>query len=347
MRDFPRKMHVRLGVALAFAMLLGSGVYLTSFAPSTAPLPERRAQQPAPSAETPVQPVNAVIGDESYRVTFGTAPSAETSERLRLQTHLAYVEGLLRAKDVSHLSAAQRERRAKLLDQLHAYWQEGVFPKNTYQAGRTPVFIDEQGRLCAVGFLIAQSAGREAVERINERFQLDRIEDMDAPAVEAWAERHGFTLRELAMIQPMYCGTPRAIACPKGDDEDENMRKGIEIASMGLSASAAVVNGYLIGTERRSRWVAGAGLVTGGTSLALGLSGKANYAAGDYALAGASLLLSGWHLLRPGSDGDSDDGEDDPTVIQNEASALPTVRPALVATGGNDYAPGVHLHWQF
>jgi hypothetical protein len=193
---------VLLVLAAAFASLLVGTVYFGFEAGVESASP---AAVSATAEATPVQPVNAVIGNESYRATFGEAPKAGTSEQLRLRTHLAYVEGLLRARDVSHLAPAQRERRAHLLDQLRAYRKRGVFPQNTYQRGRTPVFIDAQGRLCAVGFLIAQSAGREAAERINERYRLDRIADMDAPAVEKWAERHGFTLRELAMIQPTYC----------------------------------------------------------------------------------------------------------------------------------------------
>jgi hypothetical protein len=340
---------VLLVLAAAFALLLVGTVYFGFEAGVESASP---AAVSATAEATPVQPVNAVIGNESYRATFGEAPKAGTSEQLRLRTHLAYVEGLLRARDVSHLAPAQRERRARLLGQLRAYRKRGVFPQNTYQRGRTPVFIDAQGRLCAVGFLIAQSAGREAAERINERYRLDRIADMDAPAVEKWAERHGFTLRELAMIQPAYCHLDPSDPLYR-DYCDENMRKGVEVASMGLSASTALVNGYLIGTERRSRVAAGAGLVTGGASLAVGLSGEAHFAAVDYALAGASLLLSGWQLLRSDSRADApenDGGEDDdPTVVQSErrVSTTPTVRPALVSDGTGSHAPGVYVRWSF
>ncbi|PSQ71726.1 MAG: hypothetical protein BRD38_00980 [Bacteroidetes bacterium QH_9_67_14] len=345
---------VLLVLAAAFASLLVGTVYFGFEAGVESASP---AAVSATAEATPVQPVNAVIGNESYRATFGEGPKAGTSEQLRLRTHLAYVEGLLRARDVSHLTPAQRERRARLLGRLRTYRQRGVFPQNTYQRGRTPVFIDAQGRLCAVGFLIAQSAGRAAAERINERYRLDRIADMDAPAVEKWAERHGFTLRELAMIQPRYChldpSDPRYGGSRCEEDKDENMRKGVEVASMGLSASAALVNGYLIGTERRSRVAAGAGLVTGGASLAAGLSGEAHFAAGDYALAGASLLLSGWQLLRSDSRADApenDGGEDDdPTIVQSErrVSTTPTVRPALVSDGTGNPTPGVYVRWSF
>ena len=348
-----RQSHVQSSVLLvlaaAFASLLVGTVYFGFEAGVESASP---AAVSATAEATPVQPVNAVIGNESYRATFGEAPKAGTSEQLRLRTHLAYVEGLLRARDVSHLTPAQRERRTRLLDQLRAYRKRGVFPQNTYQRGRTPVFIDAQGRLCAVGFLIAQSAGREAAERINERYRLDRIADMDAPAVEKWAERHGFTLRELAMIQPRYCHLDPSDPLYR-DYCDENMRKGVEVASMGLSASAALVNGYLIGTERRSRVAAGAGLVTGGASLAVGLSGEAHFAAVDYALAGASLLLSGWQLLRSDSRADApenDGGEDDdPTIVQSErrVSTTPTVRPALVSDGTGNPTPGVYARWSF
>src|SRR5690606_33040310 len=74
--------------------------------------------------------------------------------------------------------------------------------------GRTPVFIDRDGRHCAVGHLVRASAGAEAALAIDDRHHLDLVADMDPALLAPWASDHGFTLRELAMIQPTYRVTP-------------------------------------------------------------------------------------------------------------------------------------------
>lgn len=122
------------------------------------------------------QTVNAVIGDASYIKTFDEAPSQKTDEILRIKTHLKYVEQLLREKDVSHLPNNQQKNREYLLDLLEQYRLAGQFPKNLkYSNKRVPCFIDKFGNICAVGYLIEQTAGREVAERINNQFQYEYL----------------------------------------------------------------------------------------------------------------------------------------------------------------------------
>jgi len=88
---------------------------------------------------------------------------------------------------------------------LHAYALAGVFPRHTRAlGGRRPRFVDEQGRDCAVGALIRESVGPALVEAVRAAHELDYVLDMHEPALSAWASDHGFTLRELAEIQPTY-----------------------------------------------------------------------------------------------------------------------------------------------
>ena len=46
--------------------------------------------------ENSSQAINAVIRDQSYFETFGESPGSGVSEQWRIQTHLKYVEALLR-----------------------------------------------------------------------------------------------------------------------------------------------------------------------------------------------------------------------------------------------------------
>ncbi len=158
------------------------------------------------SAETAhTNTINAVLGDVSFVKKFGAPPTSASAEALRIQTHLEYVETLLRAKDVSHLPKQLRERRAALLDKLHEYRLAGSFPTNlAFPNERRPCFIDAADNICAVGYLIEQTAGRALAERINAAHQYDFLADIQMPELSEWVAASGLTARECAMIQPTY-----------------------------------------------------------------------------------------------------------------------------------------------
>lgn len=282
----------RLTAVLAIALFVTgmAGVFYTS--------DSNDAPADSPTDPPEVEPVNAVIGDMSYVKRFGHPPSASVREDVRIQTHLAYVEQLLRARPTDHLSPEQQAARTRHLDRLRQYWMQARFPHNDDPTsnGRQPTFIDSDGRICAVGYLIAESAGWDVAERINAEYKYAYIEDIDAPMLDEWAERAGFTRHELAMIQPQY-GDDGCVGCV-GEDE-EKMARGVEIGGMAVNAGAAVLNGVLSTRGQRSYVASGAGLALGATGLAMGFSNRANYSTGDAVFAGASLLMSAWNLAAP------------------------------------------------
>lgn len=100
--------------------------------------------------------------------------------------------------------------REAALDELERYIARGEFPRRTDDtfAGRRPRFIDDRGVHCAVGHLIAASGEAELARAINATHEYDYVRDIDEPALVAWAKRAGFTLDELAMIQPTYGEMP-------------------------------------------------------------------------------------------------------------------------------------------
>lgn len=147
--------------------------------------------------------VNLVTGDASWQARFRTSPEG-APEAARLRVHLEYVEALLRAADTSQLDARQRESRAHMLDLLREYHRAGVFPKNHTVPGRRPHFIDEAGRICAVGYLVEQTAGRAVAEAINRDFEWAFIHEIHGETFDAWVAASGLSKLELAMIQPSY-----------------------------------------------------------------------------------------------------------------------------------------------
>jgi hypothetical protein len=130
------------------------------------------------------------------------ARASSSNDDLRVQLHLERVETLLRARMPEGLREVQRARRERMLEHLHAYIERGEFPRNHERAGRRPHFIDEEGRICAVGYLIEQTAGRAAAESINARHEWGYIEQIRG--IEAWVNASGLTVSELALIQPSY-----------------------------------------------------------------------------------------------------------------------------------------------
>src|SRR5688500_767163 len=147
------------------------------------------------AAPATADPINAVIGDVSW--THGDPDRA--GEATRIATHLRYVANRLRMRDGGAL-------RATLLDALDEYIARGEFPRRTDDpyAGRRPRFIDDRGVHCAVGYLIARSGHAELARSIDAEHEYAHVAEIDSPALHAWASAHGFTLAELAMIQPGY-----------------------------------------------------------------------------------------------------------------------------------------------
>ncbi|MBA2540720.1 MAG: hypothetical protein H0V17_13865 [Deltaproteobacteria bacterium] len=128
-----------------------------------------------------------------------------------MKVHLQHVRATLAASPPPGDPAAREypaleARRAELLGYLDDYIAKGITPKNWAVPWRTPVFIDDRGAICAVGYLIERSAGRALPEQIAARHRYDYLEDIAAamPEVASWIASSGFTLDELASIQPGY-----------------------------------------------------------------------------------------------------------------------------------------------
>src|SRR5215467_12126707 len=95
---------------------------------------------------------NHHIGDESFVEKFGRAPRASDPESVRMTTHLQHVHDWLASRPATRPELATR--RAEILAAFQTYIDKGTTPRNVDLPWRTPVFIDEEGTICAVGYLI-------------------------------------------------------------------------------------------------------------------------------------------------------------------------------------------------
>lgn len=137
------------------------------------------------------------VFDDSRSVRFN-------SDVERIAEHLHRVRQHLADHTPEGLNAIERNHRSELLDALDTYSDRSIFPMNDIAAGRSPVFIDDLGNACAVGHLMIASGHAELAERISREMNLAFVKDIPIPEVVAWAGTNGFTIDELAWIQPTY-----------------------------------------------------------------------------------------------------------------------------------------------
>lgn len=132
---------------------------------------------------------------------------ASDAETEKLQWHLNRVEWILRKVDTSSLTEEQKVNRTNMLDRLHSYTEAGKFPNNDkFPWESVPFFRGSNGNLCAVGYLMdADPDYKTFIEntvKSNNNVQLMDVQT--DPTVNAWAKKYGFSILELAMIQPTY-----------------------------------------------------------------------------------------------------------------------------------------------
>ena len=127
-----------------------------------------------------------------------------------ISLHLQLVEKTLKSRSVGHLNAQQQAKRKELLNKLNAYWNKKQFPINDYLTYKSPVFIDRFGTHCAVGYLMQQSGFESLAREIDNKQKFAYVHDIKVEGVAMWADAHGFTIDELAWIQPGYWVTSTA-----------------------------------------------------------------------------------------------------------------------------------------
>lgn len=125
-------------------------------------------------------------------------------EQARIKKHLTHTLQRLQKADVSSIPAAHQPARARTLRQLDDYIAQGDFPQNTHLSGRHPIFVDDSGNYCAVGYLLHRAGYDEYVDDIRQNHNDIRIDDItDARYLNAISAL-GITKEEAAQIQPGY-----------------------------------------------------------------------------------------------------------------------------------------------
>jgi|GEM_PF-3595299 len=163
---------------------------------------------PAPRADAgtapngAADPIDAMIGDGGFNRVYPVVPGNGIDHDVQITRSLARLELLLRQRNVQSWPLGLRAERARNLDRLHEYRLRAIYPRNYDHPDRLlPCFIDRNGAICAVGYLIEMSAGRAAAERINARYQYATVAAMNDPDIYNWIARSGLTRAEVEAIQ--------------------------------------------------------------------------------------------------------------------------------------------------
>ncbi len=178
------------------------------------------------------------------------------SDKDRIQLHLALVEAELSKAKSNTYTPIQAQNRTTALAHLKSYYQNKIFPINHYHAERTPYFIDNKGTACAVGHLMIETGYKNLALQIHQENNYAYIKDLlSYDFLLQWAKKYGFTVAELAWIQPTYSnvgddriwgtvgmGTNNIVRAVYADNENDRIIMAGDFTSVdGLSCNGVAI----------------------------------------------------------------------------------------------------------
>ena len=98
-----------------------------------------------------------------------------------------------------------RANRAVQISRLREYAANGRFPINDGQAAdAVPIFVDQRGTHCAVGYLMHRDGCNQQIANIVQANNLVFVTDVQSGGLVDWVQSSGLTQKEAAVIQPGY-----------------------------------------------------------------------------------------------------------------------------------------------
>lgn len=126
------------------------------------------------------------------------------NEQDLLAFHIQTLQAIFSKRASIHLTPAQKKARWQNLQTLARYAQLRDCPRNYYVPYRVPVFIDDEGRYCAVAYLMLHSGKKELCEAVQKNSNYIYIRQIKNQEFAEWQQNSGLSLDELAWIQPAY-----------------------------------------------------------------------------------------------------------------------------------------------
>jgi len=180
---------------------------------------------------------------------FLHAPAIKNEQAL-LTFHIQALESIFLARNPA-LPANQKQARAKHLQVLHQYANLRDCPRNYYLPYRNPVFIDHEGRYCAVAYLMKNSGKEAFCKSVQQASNFVYVRAIQSPEFHDWQQTSGLSTDELAWIQPGYMPDVRFI------EWDKRMPNG-DLIDIDSSKSLLIYNPFYDNTDmfnfRRMFW---------------------------------------------------------------------------------------------
>jgi len=121
----------------------------------------------------------------------------------------------MRTKDTSHLNPEQSQNRFKILELLHRYWKNEIFPINTTHKQKIPQIRDQKGTMCAVAYVMYHSRQQNLISNIAQTNNNVLIDDVpDCHELIDSLKHNGISKKEAAKIQPSYDPGPYNLIDP-------------------------------------------------------------------------------------------------------------------------------------
>ena len=116
----------------------------------------------------------------------------QTDVSLNKAMHLIDAQNAKTPRERALIRAELANERQLRIQRLKFYRQRCVFPQNNGQAeDATPIFVDDHGTHCAVGYLMHQSGNDDAVAKIVATNNLVYVNNVSTgPLVDWIADRH-------------------------------------------------------------------------------------------------------------------------------------------------------------
>lgn len=209
---------------------------------------------------------------------------AFSSDKERIQYHLRQVTAVLKGRSTLGLHPKQRERRTALLDSLERYAEKAAFPGNTEYPERGPCFIDPSGVYCAVAHLIKASDHQALALQIQKTQNYAYLLNMPSKKLQKWAQKHGFTLEELAWIQPTYDKRELIARMPELGKVSGKITKALPFVLKGEKGGIALGTFDTVWNADSSYQIS---------------NGLAFYSAGKWQCVGHALSGRAYHILFP------------------------------------------------
>ncbi len=139
------------------------------------------------------------------------------NEQDLLVFHIKALEMIFKKRNLTNLSPTQLLNRKKNLKVLNEYWNRHDCPINYDLSYRNPVFIDREGRYCAVGYLMLKSGKEIFCKNVQKNNNLIYIREIKNDEFTEWQQQSGLSIDELAWIQPGYSPYVRLVGYGKFD----------------------------------------------------------------------------------------------------------------------------------